>query len=81
MIFATLFLAVVGVVRLQSGQPRPHARRDPWGAAWYCADCRGVFYDFGEAPDEVGERELIPLEGFQKLVWKHHGFDDSPLEL
>ena len=76
--FVTLFMVVIGVVRLQSGQPRPHARRDPWRAAWYCADCRRTFYDFGEAPDEVGERELMSLEEFQKLAWKHHGFDTSP---
>jgi hypothetical protein len=42
-----------------------------WGAAWYCEDCDGVFFDSPAAPAvEVAERQVITPAAFHRMVWR-----------
>ncbi|HUN32471.1 MAG TPA: hypothetical protein VMU95_10705 [Trebonia sp.] len=50
-----------------------------WGAAWYCDECDGVFFDSEVAPDaDVVEGEIITPAAFHRVVWRAGRFGGVP---
>ena len=62
------------VTIIQRGMPGAMA---VWGAAWYCEECDGVFFDSPAAPD-VAERQVITPAAFHRMVWKAGRFGGIP---
>ncbi|HTU72910.1 MAG TPA: hypothetical protein VMG38_05270 [Trebonia sp.] len=50
-----------------------------WGAAWYCEECDGVFFDSPLAPDAgVAEGGVITPAAFHRIVWRAGRFGGVP---
>jgi hypothetical protein len=62
------------VTIIQRGMPGALA---VWGAAWYCEECDGVFFDSPAAPDVV-EHQVITPAAFHRMVWKAGRFGGIP---
>jgi len=62
------------VMIIQRGMPGALA---VWGAAWYCEECDGVFFDSPAVPDVV-EGEVITPTAFHRMVWKAGRFGGGP---
>jgi len=50
-----------------------------WGAAWYCDECDGVFFESKSAPAaDLVEGEVITPAAFHRVVWKAGRFGSVP---
>jgi hypothetical protein len=64
------------VTVIQRGMPSALA---VWGAAWYCDECDGVFFDPPAAPDGgVAEGQVITPAAFHRMVWRAGRFGSIP---
>jgi hypothetical protein len=64
------------VMIIQRGMP---GALSVWGAAWYCEECDGVFFDSPVVPDaDVVEGEVITPTAFHRMVWKAGRFGGRP---
>jgi hypothetical protein len=64
------------VMIIQRGMPGALA---VWGAAWYCDECDGVFFDPPAVPDAgVAEGRVLTPAAFHRVVWKAGRFGGIP---